>query len=214
MSWGFHFKGTIIKLVNFFIDGFNVFHSLEDHPEYHKYKWLNYSKLAKCFLPPKTTLNKIYYFTAFATWKPSKVLKHKTYIKALRHVGVDVVHGKFKKKDKYCPNCEKYFKTPEEKKTDVNIAIRLFQDAVNDEYDIAIIISGDSDLIPSVEAIKSTFPSKEIGIVIPIKRHALELKNVSDFHMKMKEKHLASSVFDDIITLDNGQTLTKPASWI
>lgn len=213
MGWGFCFQGAIIKLVTFYIDGFNVFHSLDDNKNYWKYKWLNYAKLAKCFLPPKSTLNKIYYFTAFATWKPSKVEKHKTYIKALRHVGIEVVRGKFKTKDKYCPNCETYFKTPEEKKTDVNIAIKLFQDAVNGEYDTAIIISGDSDLIPSVEAIKTTFPLKEVGIVIPINRKAEDLKHTVDFHMKMKEKHLSSSLFDDTITLTDGQIITRPTTW-
>lgn len=213
-GFGFFIQGEVnIKLVTFFIDGFNVYHAIDDNPAFHKYKWLNYAKLAKCFLPPKSTINKIYYFTTFALWDSDKVNRHKKYIRALRNEGIEVVHGKFKIRDRKCRKCGAYYTSYEEKKTDVNIAIKLFQDAMNDEYDTAIIISGDSDLIPSIEAIKSSFPSKEIGIVIPINRRAEYLKNIVDFHMKMKEKHLASSVFEDTITLVDGQTITKPPTW-
>jgi len=203
-----------LKLINCFVDGFNVYHALNADKKYWKYKWLNYRKLAQCFIPKSSVLNKVYYFTALTTWNQDKLKKHKLFIKALRNEGVEIVYGKFKKRDKYCPNCNTYFKTREEKKTDVNIAIKLFQDAMNDEFDTAIIISGDSDLIPSIEAIKSSFPSKEIGIVIPINRPADYLKNIADFHMKMKEKHLISSQFSYEITLKDGQVIKKPDTWL
>lgn len=202
--------------VIFFIDGFNVYHALDDNEEYHKYKWLNYAALARCYVTQKDQISKILYFTAYADWNPPKVLRHKTLNTALRLNGVEIVFGRFRKVDKHCPLCDRDYKKHEEKQTDVNIAINLFQCALNDELDTAIIVSGDSDLIPAVKAVKQAFPAKQIGVVIPITRHAKELKEACDFHMKMKQMHLRSAQFPDVIPLDDEgrASLQRPPSWV
>ena len=98
---------------------------------------------------------------------------------------------------------------------DVNIAIALFNAALRDDFDTAILVTGDSDLIPAVEAVKVAFPAKQIGLVIPIGRSAEELKNACDFHIKLKEKHLRTCQFPDEIVLDpiKNITLKRPPSW-
>jgi len=87
----------------------------------------------------------------------------------------------------------------------------LFQ---RDEFDTALIISGDSDLVPVVEAVKTLFPAKRVGVIIPINGKAASLKYACEFHMKMKEKHLKASVFPDEIDLGGGIKLLRPPSWI
>ncbi len=82
-----------------------------------------------------------------------------------------------------------------------------------DRYDTAIIISGDSDFAPSIQAVKKNFPIKRIGIVIPIGRGAEFLKQICDFHMKMKEKHLRSSLFEKEIAIGEGRKLICPPQW-
>jgi uncharacterized LabA/DUF88 family protein len=202
-----------MRRVIFFIDGFNLYHALDHNPNFHKYKWLNLSKLAKCYVKRKDKIVDIYYFTALATWSQSKVKKHKTYIKALELEGVKVVYGKFKKRDKKCQVCKRNYRTYEEKETDVNIATKLFQLAIEGRYDIAIIITGDSDLLPAIDGLRATFPGKEIGVVIPIGRRAEDLKASCDFHMKMKEKHLRSSLFPETINFGTGQKISCPPTW-
>lgn len=197
----------------FFIDGFNLYHSLDSESAYHKYKWLNLAKLSQCFTGSKDTISNVFYFTTYATWDSRKLAKHQNYVKALQLVEVKVVFGEFRNVDRVCRVCGKSYRTFEEKRTDVNIAIHLFQTAVADSWDKAIIISGDSDLIPAVEAVKKTFPNKQIGIVIPIGRRAEELKQVADFHIKLKERHLKTCQFDDIIKLDHQQMLKRPVTW-
>jgi uncharacterized LabA/DUF88 family protein len=98
----------------------------------------------------------------------------------------------------------------------VNIAITLFRLAILNDFDTAILITGDTDLVPAVEAIRKTFPDKQIGVVVPIGRRAKELIDVCDFHMKMKEKHLRTSQFPDTIVLDPQKNilLQKPANWV
>jgi uncharacterized LabA/DUF88 family protein len=176
--------------VSFFIDGFNVFHSLDSEKIYHKYKWLDLSSLAKCFVSSKDTVVDIYYFTSYAEWEPAKKARHQLLIRALTMKGVKIVFGKFKLRDKKCRLCHKTYQTFEEKQTDVNISIKLFQCAHNDTFDTAILMTGDSDIVPAIIAVKETFPAKRIGLVIPIGRSAEEIKKACDFHMKMKEKHL------------------------
>ena len=102
-------------------------------------------------------------------------------ISGLNHVGVKVILGEFKLKDKKCRSCHCLYKTYEEKQTDVNISIKLFQEAIYDNYDTAMIISGDSDLMPALKAVKQTFPSKQIGVIIPIGRCAESLKKLLIF---------------------------------
>lgn len=204
----------LMNRVIFFVDGFNLYHALDYYKQYHKYKWLNLSKLANCFITKNTKIENIYYFTALTTWLPKKAKRQQTFIKALELENIKIVYGKFKSKDKFCRLCNRYYKTFEEKQTDVNIAIYLLRLAFENKYDNAIIISGDSDLIPSIKAVKNIFPLKKIGIIIPIGRRSEELKQICDFHMKMKEKHLKTCLFDREINLGNNKKLICPSEWI
>lgn len=57
----------------------------------------------------------------------------------------------------------------EEKKTDVNLAIRMYRDANKGLYDRVILVSNDSDAEPVLEAIREDFGSIMIGVVAPIR---------------------------------------------
>jgi len=202
-----------MKKVIFFIDGFNLYHALLGNKRFNRFKWLDLTSLAHKFITKDDKIEDIFYFTALAIWSPDKVKRHRDFIKAQEIKGVKVVYGEFKRKDKVCPVCKKTYQTFEEKQTDVNIAIHLLKLAIQERYDKAFIISGDSDLIPSIDAVKSAFPHKKIGVIIPIYRSAEQLKQTCDFHMKMKEKHLQASMLPDIIDLGKGNKLERPARW-
>ncbi|MGH9861489.1 MAG: NYN domain-containing protein [Candidatus Acidiferrales bacterium] len=98
-----------------------------------------------------------------------KPLDIRLLIRANESAGVRVVFGKLKRRDVRCRLCGGVFTKPEEKQTDVNIAIELLRLAVADRYDKAILISGDTDLLPAVKAVQTTFPGKQIGVVLPIR---------------------------------------------
>lgn len=210
---------NLMNRIAFLVDGFNLYHALDHSPtsrnpkQYQKYKWLSLTKLARAYLTASDTIASVYYFTTLATWDQTKVAKHKLFIKANEAEGVHVVYGEFKRKQKRCNLCHKLFWTVEEKQTDVNIALKLFQLAVQDGYDKAIIISGDTDLLPAVKAVQATFPAKSIGVVIPIGRASEDFKKHADFHFKMKEHQLQASRFPDTISLSDGSTLTCPPTW-
>lgn len=198
--------------VAFFIDGFNLYHSIALNSSFKKYKWLDLHKLCYSFLTSKEKLAKIFYFSAFYPGAFHRRHKHQTYIKALELFGVVPILGEFKRKDKYCDNCKKSFPGFEEKQTDVNIAIELFRQAVNDSYDTATILSADSDLIPAIRAVRTTFPNKTLKLVLPPNRKSESLKLEVHHFMRMKEKHLISSQLPNPIVADR-VTLYKPKDW-
>jgi uncharacterized LabA/DUF88 family protein len=197
--------------VVFLVDGFNLYHSLKAKPQYLKYRWSDLRRLCDMFVKHKSqVIEGVFYFTALAFWDQGKMRRHKLYINALRLSGVEIVYGEFKIRDKRCRKCHQMFRSPDEKMTDVNIAINLLKLALLDRYDTAIVVSADSDLVPSVEATKQLFPSKQVGVLFPINRALITLKNATDFHYRIKEKHLTSSLFPETITTSAGQKLECP----
>ena len=201
--------------VIFFIDGFNFYHSLMSEKRLHKFRWIDYGKLVRLFVTSNDQIVEIIYFTSYAFWDQQKQKKHKALIDALRLKGVNIVFGKFKIRDKKCRVCNSTYKIPEEKQTDINIAVKLLEKAINDEFDTAVLVTADSDLVPAVEALKKLFPAKRVGLLIPIGRSSIELENICDFKSRVKEKHLKSSQLPDSFVLDakKGITLNKPSSW-
>ena len=130
-SGGFFVRGFMPNnpkdRVAFFIDGFNLYHSLPVCGEFRQYRWLDLRRLAECFYSPRR-IEQIIYFTAYAAWSRSKTKRHRTYIQAQRNRGVAVEIGEFHKLKKRCrAGCKRTYWTHEEKQTDVNIAIKLLE---------------------------------------------------------------------------------------
>ncbi len=194
----------------FYVDGFNMYYALKR--KYPHFKWLNYYQLAKSILLAHDKLEHVCYFSAYITWKPDKHKRHQDYVTALRSTGVEFVPGRFKNKNTCCHLCQRTFKTHEEKQTDVNIAIRLLADAVEDKYDRAVIISADSDLTPAILAVRRLFPEKQVGVMFPIDSNCFDLRQEADFKFKMSQKLLRASQFPDEITIGKS-VIRRPDFW-
>lgn len=153
--------------VECFIDGFNLYHAIENLGRSHL-KWVDLSKLIAAFTDPaRHEIRAIFYFSAFATWRPDAHLRHQQYVEALKAVGVTPVMGRFKEKDVTCKKCRKPYKTHEEKETDVNIALWLLNEAYKDNFDEAFIVSRDSDLTPAIRMVLQEFPNKKVKVISP-----------------------------------------------
>ena len=213
------FWGLMSKRVIFFIDGFNVYHSIDDLVSVDSkntiYKWIDYSKFAQCFVNDDEEIKDIYYFTSLCPWDPNRQKRHQILIRALKHRNIKIVFGEFKKRRKQYNNyrVNVVLKYHEEKKTDVNIAVLLLKLAFEDKYDTAIIISGDTDFSLAITEIKKSFPEKKIGIVFPIGRRNNALEKLADFHKVVTKKHLESSRFPDTIDIGEGTSLFCPPEW-
>jgi len=109
------------------------------------------------------------------------------------------------------------FDVPEEKRTDVNIAVNMIKDAINDKCDRFIVVSGDSDLVPAVKAVKVIAPNKKVIVYVPasnrVRGAANELRNSSDRHKTLPNNLLSKAQFPDQLTDSTGGIIQKPEAW-
>lgn len=96
--------------------------------------------------------------------------------------------------------------------TDVNIAMQMFSGRYKDEYDVAILISGDSDLIPPIKAVQTNF-NKRVVVVFPPNRHNASVKQIANGAMVLGRRMLKKSQFENKIKLEGGYEITKPSQW-
>jgi hypothetical protein len=97
--------------------------------------------------------------------------------------------------------------------TDVNIATNILIDAYRDIYDMAMLISGDSDLAPPIKAIHELFPGKRVFVAFPPKRHNTSIAYIAKGSLLIGRNNLVESQFDEEITKPDGFVLKKPVEW-
>jgi uncharacterized LabA/DUF88 family protein len=132
-----------------YVDGFNLYHSIADLQKPHL-KWLDLRALAESLFRKDETLVKVAYFSAYATWMPARYARHRQYVIALKSLGVECHMARFSEQHAECKVCGAKYKRHEEKETDVHFSLTLLEDAVDNIFDRAIIISADSDHVPAV----------------------------------------------------------------
>ncbi len=191
-----------------FIDGFNLYHAVDDLNKPH-YKWLDLRKVILSFIDPAIhSLEATYYFSAYATWLVDAHKRHQAFVKALEWSGVKPVMGSFKQKQRACNTCGAGWTAHEEKESDVNIAVGMVRAAYRDEYDEAFLVSGDSDIAPSLRMIKADFPLKKIKVICPPgRRHSKELSAIAHKIVRIQEVHLQRSLFPENIYDDAGNLI-------
>ena len=96
----------------------------------------------------------------------------------------------------------------------------MYRTATWKNIDTIALISGDTDFIPALEAIKNDFPNINIIIFIPAKskqyRIPPQLRALAGIHncRFLKNKHLNKSLFPSKITLRDGSILNCPRDWL
>lgn len=197
--------------VSVFIDGFNLYFGLKS--AFPQLKWLNVYLLSQNLLKPNQTLIEVYYFTARIKNNPPKEQRQGTYISAIKSTPTKIIYGQYKSKQKECRNCGHRWLTNEEKMTDVNIAMHMFTDAFQDRFDRAILISGDSDLVPPIKSVQQHF-NKKVFVVFPPNRHNNSVKQIADGSMMLGRGKISNSQFETEIKLDNNYRINKPDEWL
>lgn len=208
--------------VSFLVDGFNVYHSavaLSRDLDGVRTKWLDLWATMSSFLPHigrTATLESVHYFSAFAhhmeASRPGTVQRHRDYLRCLRASGVSVSMGRFKEKFIWCNACKAHVSHNEEKETDVAIAVKLFELFHTDSCDLAMIVSGDTDLAAAVRSANLVFADKRVGFVFPYKRKNAELAAMTDTKFRMKKDRYLKHQFPDPYIID-GVPVRRPPTW-
>ncbi len=93
--------------------------------------------------------------------------------------------------------------------TDVNIATQLLIGAYQDQYDMAMLISGDSDLVPPIRQVHALFPLKRVFVAFPPKRQNQSVALVAKGSMAIGRKKLVESQFPETVMKRDGFMLKK-----
>ncbi len=223
--------GTTRLRTSVYVDGFNLFHGcLKDGP----HRWLDLAAFCRASLPGDQ-IHCIRYFTAIITNRPGhpNATQHQlTYLRALSTIAnLTIDYGHFlTSKTRMKPvrptrgrNTVEVWKT-EEKGSDVNIATRMLCDAFDGNFDVAVIVSNDSDLLPPIQVIRRRF-NLSVGVLnpqigypdpttgrYPKPTTSYALKQAVSFYRPIRPSVLRASQFPNHLVDANG-TITKPLGW-
>lgn len=195
-----------------YIDGFNLYFGMRE-AELDRCRWLDIKKLVTSLLQGNQELVDIKYFTSRVSNNPDKQKRQSTYIDALESIGVKVKYGNYQDGTEECKRCGHLWRTAKEKMTDVNIATAIIVDAFKNEYDMAMLISGDSDLTPPIKEVHSLFKDKRVFIAFPPKRHNSSMALVAKGSLIIGRKKLVDAQFDEEVLSKTGFKLRIPKEW-
>ena len=99
----------------------------------------------------------------------------------------------------------------EEKGSDVNLATYLLVDGFEDDYEMAIVVSNDSDLQFPISMARTRL-EKQIGVIDPSGRRSFELSEAASWYRQLRSGPLSASQFPDTLSDANG-LITKPNGW-
>jgi uncharacterized LabA/DUF88 family protein len=195
-----------------YIDGFNLYFGMRE-AGFDNCRWLDVEALAKNLLQANQELVAVKYFTSRVSNNPDKQKRQSTYLDALYNKSVKIIYGNYQDGQEECRRCKHIWRTAKEKMTDVNIATAIIIDAFQDKYDMAMLISGDSDLVPPIKAVHEHFKNKRVFIAFPPKRNNSSMALVAKGSLTIGRKKLVDSQLENEIMNKNGFKLKKPIEW-
>ena len=214
-------------VTNIYVDGFNLYYgSVRRYP---RLKWLDISRLCMRLLPAHS-IGRIRYFTARVNALPhdrQAPARQDLYLRALRTLpNLNLHFGRFASREVHMPRSPLSYlpgtNSPEtvavirteEKRSDVNLASYLLLDCLDDEFDVAVVLSNDSDLTLPVHIVGTRF-GKSVGMINPHgnRRLSSELRSVTAFQVRsINRSVLAASQFPDDLTDADG-AFRRPSRW-
>lgn len=165
-----------MAIVRVYIDGFNLYYGcLKRTP----YKWLDLGRLCSRLLP-SDEIRHISYYTARVSARPhnpSAPVDQQTYHRALRTIpNVSITLGHFLTHSVpmtltgVVPPKRVWVDKTEEKGSDVNLGVHLVRDAFRKEFEVAVLITNDSDLAEPVRIVRDLgYP---VGVLNPHEHHS------------------------------------------
>ncbi|MGA3008602.1 MAG: NYN domain-containing protein [Opitutaceae bacterium] len=214
------------RRVFFYVDGFNLYYRmLQKKPEL---KWLCLKTLAQKFMFPRDNVEKIKFFTAkvdpqFTT--SSKQKRQINYWDALKSTGVDIIEGVMEQKIRACelPNsheCPKRatFFAWAEKMTDVNLALHVYRDFMDEKPDVICVISADMDIMPALKMVRDTKIPVLIYTYLPSQDEDLLRSRLPQNYQvamtrRLSESHITQSQFPDKVEIAPSEWRERPSSW-
>lgn len=207
-----------------YVDGFNLYHAIDELGQSHL-KWLDLAALgARILNRKKERLVRVRYCTALKPEQSEKNRRHDEYITALKWFNAKVRKGHFINDTVDCRGCGRVWDRPQEKETDVNVALFLFDDAYQNEFDTAYLLTADSDQGATARMLKKRFPEKKlVSVVPPGKEASKSIMSYADERLKLTPEILEECLLPGVMfdPARNGAIAFKrptqydpPAGWV
>jgi hypothetical protein len=212
--------GPTPRRTNVYIDSWNLyFGCLKNTP----YRWLNVAEMCRLSLPAHYHVQRIRFFTARVSARPGGdphgPVRQGTLFRALQTLPTLTMHfGTFLVSTPIMPlvtpladgtRFVQVIKT-EEKGSDVNLATHLLVDAFDNDFDAAVIVSDDSDLVEPIRIVRQKL-RRHVTVLSP-RGKSRELSLVATRFRKIDPAVLAASQFPRTLRDAHGR-FSKPASW-
>ena len=143
-----------------YVDGFNLYFGLKSKG-WRRYYWLDVPALVENLLRSDQQLVETKYFTSRVSASAidrDKPKRQNTYLEALlTRPKLSTFFGHYLQQPVTCHRCGATWQKYAEKMTDVNIATELLTDAFQDRFDVAMLVSGDSDLTAPIRTVRRSF---------------------------------------------------------
>ena len=213
-----------------YIDGLNFYYGLVKNTPY---RWLDFKSLFVRLLPRNLEILKIKYFTARVRafpQDPQAPHRQRVYLRALEVFipEIEIHYGTFLVNERKRKLTQPLFDAsgkvleyatviePEEKGSDVNLAVHLLNDAWLDCYDWAVVVSNDSDLAEALRLVKEQ--GKKILLVptisstgkVQMKKPTAKLSQYADAIRYIHPSALRKSQLPEVIP---GTNLHRPPEW-
>jgi len=154
------------------------------------------------------------YFTSRVAYPAEKERRQTTFLEALETLSdFQIYYGHYQTNPQWCRKCGNRVLVPNEKMTDVNIAVEMLADAYQDGFDSALLISADSDLTAPIVAIRRLFSEKRVTVAFPPRRHSAQLKRLAHDSFQIGRATVAKSLFPEKVAKADGFLLQRPGEW-
>lgn len=202
-----------------YVDGFNLYYGAVKDTSY---KWLNIQRMAELLLPKEQILG-IKYFTARISARPNdptQPARQQIYLRALRTLpSLQIIYGHYLSHPVFMPLASpqvgqsKYAEVikTEEKGSDVNLAVHMLNDGYQKAYELAVLVSNDSDLLEAIRIVQGQLGLR-VGILNPQRHPARVLQKEATFMKQIRSGVLAAAQFPQTLSDATG-AFHKPREW-
>jgi hypothetical protein len=205
-----------------YIDGFNLYHAIDDLNQPHL-KWVNLRRLVENLSRGHATwIGPVVFCTAyFPSNDFGKRIRHEAYVNALSNVDVTVKFGHIVHEPMSCKDCRRRWMAPREKETDINVSLSMVGDASRDVFDVAFLVTADTDQAATLRHMRDFFPQKKLVTVFPPGRPpSKHLRDLSDATMQLTPDHLDLASLPILTSKEGRKAIVRPfeyappAGWV
>jgi hypothetical protein len=212
-----------------YIDGFNLYYRALKGTAH---KWLDIAAMSRAVLPTTCQIEAINYYTAHISGRvdPGAPKRQHAYLRAIATLPKVAIHyGNFLVNQKWAglvqppefrpqiilppnprPEVAFVWKT-EEKGSDVNLGVHLVRDAFKGNFDLAAVLTNDTDLVEPIRIVTQEL-KLPVTLLTPSAQPAISLTKVATSTRHVRP-YVGPCQLPDLVPVTGKRPIAKPTEW-